>query len=373
MPIEIVSNYDYQELCDELGITIEDLMSVVNKKNGLIDHFDDRDIEFNYACELFLEHMRYLHKEDKKSLHTLNQYVGFLTRFKLFIAEKNPNITISKLTEKDCSDFFKSKYCKYPLSSGTKNNYIIMLRKLISHCNTRDYTQKDYSDRFSLFKRPELLPRYFQTHQLQLILQATRNKKRNPYRDHAIITFLIATGCRVEELMNILIKDFDIENNLVFVRKGKGNKQRYIPMLPELKEVILSYMNLTKVKNWSRDHEGYLFFKEEAPWNGDRSKPLGKRTLQDVVENILKSINLEGFSTHSFRHTFAVRCLFAGLKMHELSLLLGHKDPKTTFIYTQLFPKDLLQIVADKFPFAFENLLIQITNYRSESIAAPNE
>ena len=69
---------------------------------------------------------------------------------------------------------------------------------------------------------------------------------------------------------------------------------------------------------------------------------------------------LNNITVHTFRHTFAVKCLKMGIRDHKLSLILGHSDPKTTMVYTQLYDEDLKEQIINKFPFPFENLLNQI-------------
>ena len=70
-------------------------------------------------------------------------------------------------------------------------------------------------------------------------------------------------------------------------------------------------------------------------------------------------LDLEQYSTHSFRHTFAANSLKAGMRIEYLSQVLGHTNPATTTIYVQLFSEDLKNEVM-KYPFPFEDLLKQL-------------
>lgn len=82
-------------------------------------------------------------------------------------------------------------------------------------------------------------------------------------------------------------------------------------------------------------------------------------TLRDMYEYGEMGLN-EDFTVHSFRHTFSINCLKAGMKLHYLTQILGHEDPKTTKIYTTLLPHDLRDEVMKFFPFPLEKLLNDI-------------
>ncbi|MDQ0885007.1 site-specific recombinase XerD [Paenibacillus sp. V4I9] len=367
MAIEVYSNYDYKEICNELGISYQDLLSLINNssKKDLKDNFPE--VSLLQAIALFRDYLDNQYELQKKSKTTLNYYFSFLNRFENFIQDRHPNLTIATINENILHELF-SKFRgreNSALSPRTQNTYTSILRKFLDFCYRMDYVEKDYRYRFT-WSKTSLLPKYFQEEQIVEIL-ALAKQKTYGYRYHAMICFLLGTGCRVEELQHVRVQDFDIENDLIFIRKAKGNKERYIPMYPELKKVILDYLNLTHVKVWSRNHTGFLFCKEEVAWS-NRGIPLAKSSIQYAVSSILDKLGYTKFSAHSFRHTFAVRCLLAGMKLHDLSLILGHEDPKTTFIYTQMLPLDLKKAVADKFPFAFEKLIKQILEFDDENV-----
>lgn len=103
---------------------------------------------------------------------------------------------------------------------------------------------------------------------------------------------------------------------------------------------------------------GYLFSQDEGLI---REKQILPRSVQQLVRNLFDEIGLgNDFTVHSFRHTFAVKCLKSGIKEQYLMQMLGHEDPKTTAIYTKLLPLDLKNEVMKFYPFPFEDILNEL-------------
>lgn len=220
-----------------------------------------------------------------------------------------------------------------------------------------DFTHKDFRNRFQL-EKTSILPRYIKEDEIKKILE-TIDFFPKSYRCRAIIMFLLLTGCRVSEVSKIKIRDFNVMDNLIYIYRGKGNRDRIIPMFPQLKEEILFYLQKSGMKNWDSKCEGYLFARDEGTI---RNKNFPIRTIEYLVERIRNRIpELSHITVHSFRHTFAVFCLKIGIKEHHLTEILGHSDPKTTMTYTKLRGEDLREEIINKFPYPFEILLNTIS------------
>lgn len=160
---------------------------------------------------------------------------------------------------------------------------------------------------------------------------------------------------RVSELSNLKVKDFDVDKKLIYTL-GKDNKERYIPLYPEVEKAVLLYLKKNNAD--IRIANGYLFSWQTG---NVRKKPISIRSIQNNFLKIAHEIDLDKrFSPHSFRHTFAVNCLKADMQLIYLSQILGHESPATTAIYTQLLPHDLQQIVEEKYPLPLEKLIKQL-------------
>lgn len=361
--MDLQSKYDYSEICDELGISLDQFLTFLKDQRQGISLIDSmisqshREMDLNEAIDLYLIHLKKLSSLDKRSKLTYVSYLSFFTRLKGYLSNQDLSLKLHELNEVLLAEYFLLLNGRKAdrIAPRTQNAYTAMVRSLFTHAYQNDWTTKKLSEKFS-WNRVSLLPRYFQDSQVEEIMNASL-RKTHGYRAHAIISFLLATGCRLGELVNMKVCDFDVNEDLIFINGGKGNKDRTIMMYPEIKYIILDYLNLTGLKKWEKSNHGYLFARD---FGVVRQKRFSDRNVRYTVESLLKKLKIEGHSTHSFRHTFAVKCIKLGMRTTYLSLILGHSDPKTTFIYTQLLPKDLSHEVQTKYPFPLEKLVEQI-------------
>ncbi|SFK99653.1 tyrosine-type recombinase/integrase [Brevibacillus centrosporus] len=362
MAIEKTTKYDIEDICKEFEINLDEFIALVNNKigtyrNQITPGCSKTIIE---VIEEYIDHIKYLSSLNKRSEETVRGYLYFYNNFITFLkSSEKENLKIDALDETLLLEFIRTKteLKNTVFAEGTIRKHSSFLRSVLGFAFHKQYTIHDYRSRFEL-KTQKLLPKYIPLHEIEMVLKSSLDMT-NGYRNYALLTLLLGTGCRLSELVNIRISDFNLESNILFIRKGKGNKQRYIPIFPEVKKVIIDYLEITGIKQWDNNLEGYLFSKE---FGEKRSSPLTSRGIEKMVERLSKKHKNIQFTPHSFRHTFAVYCLKAGMPLHILTLLLGHNDPKTTMIYTQLFPNDLREEVLRRFPFPFEQLISKLIN-----------
>ncbi|KGP73748.1 tyrosine-type recombinase/integrase [Pontibacillus yanchengensis] len=360
MTIDKKINFNINQVCKELGIQKHALVSLINSKytSSIKGDIPSSPLALDIIPQ-FKKNQQELVKNNKRSKETWKTYKNFLDRLTILIKEKNPDMKINELTEVLIIELLsKSKPKKdEKLSVRTVNKYYSIMRKLLSFAYEMDYTNKNLKYRFEL-QKSELLPRYIKDENIKEILIAAKELHKG-YRARAILVFLLGTGCRLSEVANVKVKDFDIENDLLYVL-GKGNKDRYIPIFPEIKPEIMKYLHQSGLENWTPDSDGYLFSMDEG---NERQIPISIRSIGRIIEDIRRELeHLPYISIHSFRHTFAVKCLSSGISLHNLSLILGHTDPKTTMVYTQLFNDDLKKEINKNYPFPFQKLLEHIIN-----------
>ncbi|MEM0122449.1 MAG: tyrosine-type recombinase/integrase [Saccharolobus sp.] len=139
-------------------------------------------------------------------------------------------------------------------------------------------------------------------------------------RDKLIIRLLLDTGLRANELLSIKIKDIDIDNNMIRVRNTKNGEERVVFFTDNTKQILKKYI---RGKNLD-DKLFYITY--DALYR--KLKRLGEKVGIDLRPHVL-------------RHTFATLSLKRGMNLITLQKLLGHKDIKTTQIYTHLILEDL--------------------------------
>ncbi|WJH37475.1 tyrosine-type recombinase/integrase [Paenibacillus sp. CC-CFT747] len=156
-------------------------------------------------------------------------------------------------------------------------------------------------------------------------------------RDGALMEALYASGMRVSELVSLNIQSIDMPAGIALVR-GKGSKERYVPLGDPAVEAIRLYVQEGRASLLQGREEQALFLN----YTGTR---LSDRSVRRVLDKYLDSLaGHQRISPHTFRHSFATHMLEAGADLRTVQELLGHVNLSTTQIYTHV-TKDHLQSV----------------------------
>ena len=146
-----------------------------------------------------------------------------------------------------------------------------------------------------------------------------------------LLKLYYSSGLRLSEGINLRKKDFDFNENVLWIRNGKGGKDRM---------TILS-------KKLSEEIERFCEFKKENDFvfTNTRGDPMSARNVQSVLE---KARDRAGISSdvhvHTLRHSFATHLLEAGVDIRKIQELLGHSDLSTTQIYTKVSNEELKKV-----------------------------
>lgn len=167
-------------------------------------------------------------------------------------------------------------------------------------------------------KRPSKLPVVLSKEEIVRMIDITRNIKHK-----AILELAYGAGLRLSEVLNLRVGDIDMARKTITVRKGKGNKDR-LTLLPEK-----ALKNL-QIIICGRPSKDYIFLSE-------RGGKLSGRAVQCVFEQALERCLINQNATfHSLRHSFATHLLENGVDIRYVQALLGHRNIRTTQIYTQV-------------------------------------
>ncbi|MGB2231716.1 MAG: tyrosine-type recombinase/integrase [Flavobacteriaceae bacterium] len=145
-------------------------------------------------------------------------------------------------------------------------------------------------------------------------------------RNYLIILLLYTTGIRRSELINLKEIDIDFENNTLKVL-GKRNKERYVPLLNSVKEVLINYLEL-KSKRYPSYSNEYVFITKK-----------GVKVYETLVYRVVNSYFSKASSKlkkspHILRHSFATHLLNEGADLNSVKDLLGHSSLASTQVYT---------------------------------------
>jgi integrase/recombinase XerD len=140
------------------------------------------------------------------------------------------------------------------------------------------------------------------------------------------------SGLCVGEVVRLRVSDLHPEANTLFVRRGKGKKDRYTIYSGVAREAVEAYLAAYKPQIW--------LFPGQLP-----GRHLTSRTAQKIIEKARKKAGLgDEVTPHTLRHCFATHLLEDGTDLRYIQELLGHASPKTTQIYTHVTRRDLARI-----------------------------
>jgi integrase/recombinase XerC len=159
-------------------------------------------------------------------------------------------------------------------------------------------------------------------------------------RDAAVLALLYGSGLRISEALGLKRKDSADSRDALSV-KGKGNKSRMVPLLPQVAKAIADYVALCP----------FELSREAALFVGARGGPLSPRIVQLTMARMRGALGLPDTATpHALRHSFATHLLARGGDLRAIQELLGHASLSTTQIYTAVDTERLLEAYASAHP-----------------------
>lgn len=265
------------------------------------------------------------------SANTSKTYLEQLKLFLRFYARYNP----TELEEPEIINYLLYLVEKKKISKSTQNQAINAIKFYYEKVLKQE--RKVYEIERPLKERK--LPMVLSQDEIVLLFGALTNLK------HSVMLMLIySAGLRRSELLNLRVGDLDIVRQVVFIRGGKGRKDRQSLLAKNLGPLIEKYVAAYKPRVW-------LF-------EGEKGDQYTASSLQKVFE---KAVQLAGIRKeahlHTLRHSFATHLLESGASTRFIQVLLGHESSRTTEIYTQVTqfslskiqsPLDSLEILKDR-------------------------
>ena len=179
------------------------------------------------------------------------------------------------------------------------------------------------------------LPAFLSHEEAMRLVEAFGREGERAARDRAMALLMYEEGLRVSELLSLRRRDVDREGLTLRVR-GKGRKDRVLPLAEEAREEILSYERDFRARNPGR--KGPILFLSQ------RGRPLTRDYFYNAVREAALKAGLRGrVSPHTLRHSFATHLLERGAGLRSVQELLGHEKITTTEIYTHLRRESILE------------------------------
>lgn len=192
------------------------------------------------------------------------------------------------------------------------------LKSFYRYCMEENKINKNPTQKVLTPKKVDSLPYYLTKRQLAILQEYTKNDPR----DRAIIDTLYATGVRINELLHIRLEDIKWETRQIWIRKGKGSKERFVLFTHACAERLKLYLE-------TRTYDGEYLFSNAS------GKSISNKLVQMKFREYSKTLGFK-VSPHTMRHTFAANLAEKGMSFSYIQELLGHSNINSTRIYTRL-------------------------------------
>jgi site-specific recombinase XerD len=178
-------------------------------------------------------------------------------------------------------------------------------------------------------KKPQTLPAVLSPEEVVQFLGHVKNIKHR-----TILTVCYAAGLRIGEAVQLRPEHIDSKRMVIRVEQGKGAKDRYVMLSPQLLDILRDWWRTAKPKGW--------LFTGDSP-----DKPITKHSVQIACQ---KAHRISGIAKpvtpHSMRHAFAAHLLENGVDIRKIQLLLGHRSLSTTVTYLRITTEKVCSTVS---------------------------
>jgi len=286
--------------------------------------------------------LNYLATEKGLSSHSLQAYEKDLSQFFDFLAiQKKDYKTIAPQELKLFLSFLK----RQEFSQRSIARKLSSLRQFYRFLMREGTIEADPSELLSLRVKEKKLPKHFTAQEIKALLGSPNPSSERGVRDKAILEVWYATGCRVSELSDINVSDWDFKQSVVLVH-GKGRKQRLVPVYTEALTWAKKYLDVRH--EWVRRFDN---LEEKAFFLNDRGNKMTRLFLWKLLKKYAKDAGLNrAVWPHMLRHSFATHLLWGGADLRVVQELLGHSSIATTEVYTHLDIENLKKMQAKFHP-----------------------
>ena len=235
------------------------------------------------------------------------------------------------------------------VNTRSQSRLISGLRSFFSYLVFEDYLTSNPLDLIESPKIGRKLPDTLSEKEIDALINAidlsqTYNQVKIGERNRAMLETLYGCGLRVSELINLKISDLFFEEGFIKVT-GKGDKQRFVPIVSITQKYINIYKN--EVRSHIKIKNGF----EDTLFLNHNGKQLTRAMVFTVIKQLAEKIGLKKrISPHTFRHSFATHLLQNNADLRSIQLMLGHESITTTEIYVHLDKGHLTKVVEKYHP-----------------------
>lgn len=271
------------------------------------------------------------------SKNTIDNYTFDIEKIVLYLSVNQINVSPVTISEEVIQQFIYD--ISKTVNPRSQARIISGLRSFFSYMIFEDYRNDNPMELVEIPKIGRKLPDTLSTDEIDKIIGAIDLSSNEGERNRAMLETLYGCGLRVSELVSLKISDLFFEEGFIKV-KGKGDKQRFVPIGNLTQKYIDMYKTLIRSRlSIQKGHEDTLFLNR-------RGKQLTRAMIFTIIKDLAVKINLKKtISPHTFRHSFATHLLENGADLRSIQLMLGHESITTTEIYVHLDRRHLTQVM----------------------------
>lgn len=286
--------------------------------------------------------VEWLQVQRNYSEHTIQSYLSDLEIFLKYLSKEK--VTLSELKKLDVRSFrsFFSLRAKKGISRTTIAREESAVRNFFKWLDENGIISNPAIFQIATPKLPKVLPRALDVNTTLDIIEQALKDCSEPWlgvRNSAIFTLMYGCGLRIAEALSLNVEDI---NQSEFIKiRGKGNKERYVPILPIVLEKIEEYKKCCP----------YNLKPRQALFLGAKGERVCSRIIQRKLQNIREKLNLpDNVTPHALRHSFATHLLAQGSDLRSIQELLGHASLSSTQRYTDVDLEKIQEEYKKAFP-----------------------
>ena len=285
--------------------------------------------KINKSISSFSEYLLY---QKGLSQNTVDSYKSDLTKLSNYLQNQD-------LSKTNIDNFFIDM-SEFNYSSSTKKRMHSSIKNFLKYINeNEDYESIDISD--IKLKSSKKLPEVLSITDIENMINFYNHETYLDSRNRTVIDVLYSTGCRVSELCDINISDIDLDEKYLKL-KGKGSKQRIVPIGSMLYKNLLQYLKV---------RETFLQNRVEPLFLSKSKNKLDRTAVFRIIKKTAKNISLQtDVHPHTLRHSAATHMLEGGCDLRTVQEFLGHSSVSTTQIYTKVTKEFLEEAFTESHP-----------------------
>lgn len=278
--------------------------------------------------DLTREFLSYLQVERGLAKNSISSYKRDMAKLREFA--ESEGLDLVEISRTDLRGFIAS-LSRSGLSSSSVIRTISAVRGFYKFLLIDGHIEEHPAEDLDTPTKGFYLPKFMTEEEIDSLLNQPDVTQAIGLRDRAILEMMYASGLRVSEAANLRIDDVDIDSG-VLTCKGKGGKERKVPLGKSAVEWLKSYLS-------ERRRKEHIEMRNLFVTSIGRS--INRQTIFSFIKVYAEKAGLEDISPHTLRHSFATHLLQRGADSRSVQAMLGHADISTTQIYTHITDQHL--------------------------------